>query len=66
MLFYCCGVVVDVAGVQGIVALWLFFNSAYLRAMVEEYCLEVLLTPDCRLLALDDDDGVGGGGRVAL
>ena len=43
-----------------------FLSSASLRAMVEECCLEVLLAPDCRLLALDDDDGVGGGGRVAL
>ena len=66
MLCCCCGVVVDVAGVQGIVALWLFLSYASLCAMVKEYCLEVLLTPDCRLLALDDDDGVGGGGRVAL
>ena len=34
--------------------------------MVEECCLEVLLAPDCRLLALDDDDDVGGVGKGAL
>ena len=34
--------------------------------MVEEYRLEVLLAPDCWLLALDDDDDVGGDGIGAF
>ena len=37
-----------------------------MRTIVEEYRLEVLLAPDCWLLALDCTDDVGGGGLEAF